>query len=136
MSIFGFAQSAGVDQEEAREFIRKYFENYPQVAQFLEEVKISAREKGYVETELGRRRYIPEINATNIQLRNQAERMAVNMPIQGLAADIIKLAMIEADKLIQRKISRGRGWCFRSTMSFFLKSPEREAEKFAEDIKT
>src|SRR4030066_173530 len=84
MSTYGFAQSAGVDNEEAREFIRKYFANYPQVAQFLDEVKISAREKGYVETEMGRRRYIPEINSGNAQLRSQAERMAINMPIQGL----------------------------------------------------
>ena len=120
MSTFGFSQSAGVDQDEASEFIRKYFENYPQVAQFLEEVKISAREKGFVETEMGRRRYIPEINSSNAMLRNQAERMAVNMPIQGLAADIIKLAMLAADKLIRKNILR-RKWFFKFTTNFFLK---------------
>ncbi|PIW93362.1 MAG: DNA polymerase I [Candidatus Moranbacteria bacterium CG_4_8_14_3_um_filter_43_15] len=134
MSTFGFAQSAGVKQEEAREFIRKYFENYPQVAQFLDEVKISAREKGYVETELGRRRYIPEINSTNIQLRNQAERMAVNMPIQGLAADIIKLAMIEADKLIREKHPKAR-MVLQIHDELLFEVPEEAVEKLAKDIK-
>ena len=133
MSTFGFSQSAGVSQEEAKEFIRKYFANYPQVAQFLEEVKISAREKGFVETEIGRRRYIPEINATNIQLRNQAERMAVNMPIQGLAADIIKLAMLEADKLIREKYPSAR-MILQIHDELLFEVPEKEAEKFARDI--
>ncbi len=133
MSTFGFAQSAGVSQEEAKEFIRKYFENYPQVAQFLDEVKIFAREKGYVETELGRRRYIPEINSGNAQLRNQAERMAVNMPIQGLAADIIKLAMIEAEKLIAEKHSAAR-MVLQIHDELLFEVPERDAEKFAEDM--
>lgn len=135
MSTFGFAQSAGVSQDEAKEFIRKYFENYPQVAQFLDEVKISAREKGYVETELGRRRYIPEINATNLQLRNAAERMAVNMPIQGLAADIIKLAMLAADKLIAKKYREVR-MVLQIHDELLFEVPEIQCEKFAKDIKS
>ena len=134
MSTFGFSQSAGVSQEEAKEFIRKYFENYPQVAQFLEEVKISTREKGYVETELGRRRYIPEINSGNLQLRNQAERMAVNMPIQGLAADIIKLAMIVADRLIQKKYREAK-MVLQVHDELLFEIPEPQARKFAHDIK-
>ncbi|OGI25036.1 MAG: DNA polymerase I [Candidatus Moranbacteria bacterium RBG_13_45_13] len=133
MSTFGFAQSAGVSQDEAKEFIRKYFENYPQIAQFLDEVKILAREKGYVETELGRRRYIPEINSGNAQLRSQAERMAINMPIQGLAADIIKLAMIEADKLIQKKYPNTR-MILQIHDELLFEAPEKDAEKFARDI--
>ena len=134
MSTFGFSQSAGVDQDEAREFIRKYFENYPQVAQFLEEVKISARDKGYVETELGRRRYIPEINSSNVQLRNQAERMAVNMPIQGLAADVIKLAMLAADKLIREKYPEAK-MVLQIHDELLFEIPETIAEKFADGIK-
>ncbi|MDD5489572.1 MAG: DNA polymerase I [Candidatus Moranbacteria bacterium] len=134
MSTFGFAQSAGVSQEEAKEFIRKYFANYPQVSQFLDEVKISAREKGFVETELGRRRYIPEINSSNIQLRNQAERMAVNMPIQGLAADIIKLAMLEADKLIREKYPEVK-MVLQIHDELLFEVPEKDAKKFAHDIK-
>jgi DNA polymerase I len=134
MSTFGFAQSAGVDNEEAREFIRKYFENYPQVAQFLEEIKISVREKGYVETELGRRRNISEINSSNFQVRAAAERMAVNMPIQGLAADIIKLAMIESDRLIREKFPKVR-MILQIHDELLFEVPEREAEKFAADLK-
>ncbi|MFA6193960.1 MAG: DNA polymerase I [Parcubacteria group bacterium] len=135
MSTYGFAQSAGVDNEEAREFIRKYFANYPQVAQFLDGVKISAREKGFVETEMGRRRYIPEINSSNAMLRNQADRMAVNMPIQGLAADIIKLAMLAADKLISEKYSNVK-MVLQIHDELLFEVPEKEAEKFARDIKT
>ena len=134
MSPFGFAQSAGVSPEEAKEFIRKYFANYPQVAQFLDEVKISAREKGFVETEMGRRRYLPEINSSNLQLRNQAERMAVNMPIQGLAADIIKLAMLEADKLIQEKYPEAK-MILQIHDELLFEVPEKTAEKFAQDVK-
>ena len=134
MSPFGFAQSAGVSPEEAKEFIRKYFANYPQVSQFLDEVKISAREKGFVETEMGRRRYIPEINSSNLQLRNQAERMAVNMPIQGLAADIIKLAMLEADKLIQEKYPKAK-MILQVHDELLFEVPEKIAEKFAQDIR-
>jgi DNA polymerase I len=134
MSTFGFSQSAGVDNEEAREFIRKYFENYPQVAQFLDEIKISVRERGYVETELGRRRNIPEINSSNFQARAAAERMAVNMPIQGLAADIIKLAMIEADKLIHTKYPVSR-MILQIHDELLFEVPEGEAERFAKDLK-
>ena len=135
MGTYGFAQSAGVDQEEAREFIRKYFANYPQVAQFLEDVKISAREYGYVETELGRRRYLPEINSSNVQVRSQAERMAVNMPIQGLAADIIKLAMLAADKLVREKYPAAK-MVLQIHDELLFEVPEKEAEKFARDVKT
>lgn len=135
MSTYGFAQSAGVDNEEAREFIRKYFANYPQVAQFLDAVKISAREKGFVETEMGRRRYIPEINSSNAMLRNQADRMAVNMPIQGLAADIIKLAMLAADKLILEKYPEVK-MVLQIHDELLFEVSEKEAEKFAKNIKT
>ncbi len=134
MSTYGFAQSAGVSQEEAKEFIRKYFENYPQVAQYLDEVKISAREKGFVETNLGRRRYIPEINSSNFQVRGTAERMAINMPIQGLAADIIKLAMLEANRLISEKYSQAK-MVLQIHDELLFEVSESEAENFVKDIK-
>jgi DNA polymerase I len=133
MSTFGFSQSAGVDQNEAKDFIRKYFENYPQVAGFLEEVKIKARENGYVETELGRRRNIAEINSSNFQVRAAAERMAVNMPIQGLAADIIKLAMIGAEKVVSKY--PGVRMILQVHDELLFEVPEKFAEKFAKDIK-
>ncbi len=135
MSTFGFSQAAGVEQEEAKEFIRKYFENYSQVAQFLEEVKAFTREHGYVETELGRRRYIPEINSSNFQLRSQAERMAINMPIQGLAADIIKLAMIKTDDLIRKKYFKAK-MVLQIHDELLFEVSERDEEKFAVELKS
>ena len=94
MGAFGLAQAAGIEQKVAGEFIVAYFKKFSRVKEFIEEMKKSAREKEYVETELGRRRYVPEINSQNIQVARSGERMAINMPIQGLAADIMKLAML------------------------------------------
>lgn len=95
MSVFGFSQSAGIDRDEARKFIDAYMEKFQGVANYIRETKEFAKANEYVETEVGRRRYIPEINSPNFQVQNAAERMAINMPIQGLAADIVKLAMIK-----------------------------------------
>lgn len=94
MGAYGFSQSAGIEREEAQKFIEEYMRKFSGVARYLEEVKEFARKNGYVETEMGRIRYIPEINSFNFQLVSAAERMAINMPIQGLSADIMKLAMI------------------------------------------
>lgn len=94
MSSFGFSQSAGISREEAQQFIDAYMENFSKVAQYMKETREFARNNGYVETLLGRRRNLPEIKSPNFQVAASAERMAINMPIQGLAADIMKLAMI------------------------------------------
>lgn len=94
MSVFGFSEAAGIEREEARKFIDEYMNKFEGIARYMRETKEFAKKHGYVETELGRRRYIPEINSPNFQVQNAAERMAINMPIQGLAADIMKLAMI------------------------------------------
>ncbi|MEE8598964.1 MAG: DNA polymerase I, partial [Dehalococcoidales bacterium] len=94
MSDYGLEQATELSREEAAKFITAYFEKYPGVKQYLESTKQQARDKGYVQTLLGRRRSIPEINASNRQLREAAERMAINMPVQGTSADIIKVAMI------------------------------------------
>lgn len=95
MGTFGFSQSAGISREEARKFINEYMEKFPDVAKFIKNTKEEAKKNGFVQTEIGRRRYLPEINSPNFQVQSGAERMAINMPIQGLAADIMKLAMIE-----------------------------------------
>jgi len=100
MGAYGLSQAAEIDQKEAAEFIRTYFEKFSGVAKFIEEMKTGARKNHYVETELGRRRYTPEIESNNVQVARSAERVAINMPIQGLAADIMKLAMIAAHQLI------------------------------------
>ncbi len=95
MSEFGLQQATGLSREEATRFIAAYFEKYPGVAAYLEATRQQARAKGYVETLLHRKRMIPEINAANRQIREGAERMAINMPVQGTSADIIKVAMID-----------------------------------------
>jgi len=95
MSVFGFSQSAEISREEAKKFIDEYMQKFTGVADYIRETKEFAKINEYVETEVGRRRYIPEINSPNFQVQNAAERMAINMPIQGLAADIVKLAMIK-----------------------------------------
>ncbi|MDD5127064.1 MAG: DNA polymerase I, partial [Dehalococcoidales bacterium] len=94
MSDYGLEQATEMSREEAGKFIAAYFEKYPGVKKYLEETKEKARKNGYVETMLGRRRYIPEINSPNRQVREAAERMAINMPVQGTSADIIKVAMV------------------------------------------
>jgi len=94
MSSFGFSQSAGISREDAQKFINAYMENFSGVASYMKETREFARTNGYVETLLGRRRNLHEINSPNFQVAAGAERMAINMPIQGLAADIMKLAMI------------------------------------------
>lgn len=95
MSVFGFSMSAGIDRDEAKRFIDEYMKKFTGVADYMREIKEFAKNNEYVETEVGRRRYIYEINSPNFQVQNAAERMAINMPIQGLAADIVKLAMIK-----------------------------------------
>lgn len=94
MGATGFAKSAGIAREEAQDFIDNYFARFPAIRQFIDRTKELARKQGYVETLLGRKRYIPEIESTSPGLRAQAERMAINHPIQGTAADIIKMAMV------------------------------------------
>ena len=98
MGEFGLATRADIAREEAAPIIAEYFEKFPSIRTYLDETKAAVREKGYVETLLGRRRYIPEIRAANAQVRAAGERMAINHPIQGTAADIIKLGMIHLQR--------------------------------------
>ncbi|MBI4948068.1 DNA polymerase I [Candidatus Berkelbacteria bacterium] len=103
--IYGLGASAlandiGISTQEARAFIDKYFETFPGVAKFIENQKKKARELGYSETLFGRKRYLPDIHSPNMMLRAAAERIAVNMPNQGTVADLMKMSMIEIDKLL------------------------------------
>lgn len=105
MSDYGLEQATEMSRQESQKFIATYFERYPGVAAYLEATKEKARSQGYVETILGRRRYIPDINASNRQVREAAERMAINMPVQGTSADIIKVAMLDVCReMNQRKL--------------------------------
>ncbi len=103
MSPFGLAKELGISQQEAIDFIERYFAQYPGVRVFLDRVLEETREKGYCTTLFHRRRYIPEINAKDVNVRQFAERTALNAPIQGSAADLIKIAMVHIDRAIQEK---------------------------------
>jgi DNA polymerase-1 len=94
MSAFGLAKQLGISRGEAAEYVDLYFDRYPGVKKYMDEIRVKASEMGYVETVFGRRLYLPEINARNAQRRQYAERSAINAPMQGTAADIIKRAMI------------------------------------------
>ena len=107
LTAFGLSQREGIPREEADEFIRSYFEAYSQVALWRDQIVDEARERGYAETLTGRRRYIPELRSRNRNTRQAAERIAINMPIQGTAADIIKIAMNHIDGELLAHRERG-----------------------------
>ncbi|MBA1241608.1 DNA polymerase I [Pseudomonas japonica] len=97
MSAFGLAKQIGVDRKQSQDYIDRYFTRYPGVLAYMERTRAQAAEKGYVETLFGRRLYVPDINAKNPALRRGAERAAINAPLQGTAADIVKRAMVAVD---------------------------------------
>jgi DNA polymerase I len=97
MSAFGLAQQLGLSRNQAQEYIDLYFTRYPGVKNYMDDIRETAKQQGYVETIFGRRLYLPEINSRNAARRQYAERTAINAPMQGTAADIIKKAMIDAD---------------------------------------
>lgn len=101
ISDYGLAQNTGITRKQAKQFIDRYFEEYPGVKQYVSEIVDFAKEHGYVETLEKRRRYLPDINSSNFNRRSFAERTAMNTPIQGSAADIIKKAMISMDKALE-----------------------------------
>jgi len=103
MSDYGLEQATELSREEAARFIVAYFEKYPGVRKYLDATKEQARQSGYVQTLMGRRRFIPDINSSNRQVREGAERMAINMPVQGTSADIIKVAMINLHREMVRR---------------------------------
>ena len=108
ISAFGLAQRLGCPRKEASRIIEEYFASFPSIRGFLDSTLEAARRTGYVETLFGRRRYVPDVNAHNANLRAMAERNAINAPIQGTAADIIKLAMIGVDRAMQEQGLRSR----------------------------
>jgi DNA polymerase-1 len=103
MSAFGLSRQLNIGRAEAQAYMDTYFMRYPGVQQFMEDTRVKAREQGYVETLFGRRLYLPDITASNMQRRQGAERAAINAPMQGTAADIIKRAMISVDDWLQNE---------------------------------
>ncbi|MBR2856584.1 MAG: DNA polymerase I [Bacteroidales bacterium] len=103
ISAFGLSQRLHIGRAEAKKIIEDYFANFPAISSYIEDTLAAARETGYVETLFGRRRYLPDINSKNGTVRSLAERNAINAPIQGTSADIIKLAMINVDRRIRKE---------------------------------
>ena len=101
ISDFGLANQLGVSNKKAKEYIEQYLNKYNGIKQFMDNIVESAKEKGYVETLFGRRRYIPEIKSNNYMVRQFGNRVAMNTPIQGTAADIMKIAMINVYKTLK-----------------------------------
>jgi DNA polymerase-1 len=108
MSAFGLARQLNIGRKQAAEYIELYFARYPGVQNYMNNIRHTASEKGYVETAYGRRLYLPEINARNGMLRQAAERTAINAPMQGTAADIIKMAMINVDSWLENSDLKSR----------------------------
>jgi DNA polymerase-1 len=108
MSAFGLARQLGIGRGDAQRYVDLYFERYPGVKRYMDETRTQAREAGYVETVFGRRLYLPDIRSRNQALRQYAERSAINAPMQGTAADIIKRAMIEVDGWLQNSRAPAR----------------------------
>jgi len=102
MSPFGLARQLGIDRGAAQQYVDLYFQRYPGVRRYMQDTRDAARTQGFVETVAGRRLYLPDIRAANMQLRQAAERAAINAPMQGTAADIIKRAMIEVHSWLRR----------------------------------
>lgn len=108
MSAFGLSQDLSISRKEATEYINQYFETYPKVKEYLDNIVAFAKEKGYVKTLFGRKRPIPELKSSNFMQKSFGERIAMNSPIQGTAADIMKIAMINVDKRLQQENMKSR----------------------------
>ncbi len=108
ISAFGLSQRLRISRAESKQLIENYFNTFPSISVFIEKTVAQAREKGYVETLFGRRRYLPDINSKNGSLRSLAERNAVNAPIQGTSADIIKLAMVRVSAVLKERKLKSR----------------------------
>ncbi|GHH97266.1 DNA polymerase I [Neobacillus kokaensis] len=127
ISDYGLSQNLGITRKEAGQFIERYLNSYPGVKEYMDEIIHSAKEKGYVSTLLQRRRYIPEITSRNFNLRSFAERTAMNTPIQGSAADIIKKAMIDMDEALKDKGLKSR-LLLQVHDELIFEAPEEEIE--------
>jgi DNA polymerase-1 len=133
MSAFGLAQQLKIDRSDAQQYVDLYFDRYPGVKQFMDDTRALAHEQGYVETVFGRRLYLPEINSGNAMRRQYAERTAINAPMQGTAADLIKLAMIRVHEWIGEQAPDIR-MIMQVHDELIFEVPDAMAEGFREDI--
>jgi DNA polymerase-1 len=128
ISAFGLARNLGIEQKEAQRFIDAYFAQYPGVRAWLDATIALAKAQGYVTTLLNRRRYLPEMKSSDVNVRRAAERMAINTPVQGSAADIIKLAMVRLDEALR---TRAAEILLQVHDELLVEAPERSAEQTA-----
>jgi len=135
LSSFGLSQTLDIDPAAAAELMSKYFERFGGIRDYLKTVVVAAREKGYTETVLGRRRYLPDLNHENRQRRDIAERAALNAPIQGSAADIIKIAMLNVSKEINENQLKSR-LLLQVHDELILEVAQGEKDKLEEIVKT
>ncbi len=130
ISAHGLAGQLGWNREEAQKYIDKYYKKHPGILKYVTEIVEVAKDFGFVETLLGRRRYLPEINSNNFQIRSAAERMAINFPAQGTAADLMKLAMIEITKIMP-KLSPKSKMTLQVHDELVFEVPEKEVKQFS-----
>ncbi len=131
ISGFGLSRNTGVSRKEAAEFISKYFRTYPGVKRFMDRTAAEGAEKGYAETLMGRRRYLPELRSSSAQVREFGKRAAMNTPVQGTAADIIKLAMVRIDRALREAGLKSR-LILQVHDELLLECPPEEADKASE----
>lgn len=134
IGAFSLSQDIGTSVQEADRYIKGYLANYSGVAAFMENAKASAKEKGYAETFFGRRRYLPELNESNAIRRSFGERVAMNMPIQGTAADIIKIAMIRVYERLKEEFPEAR-LIMQVHDELIIEAPEAQAQQVADLLK-
>lgn len=133
ISDYGLSQNLGITRKEAKQFIERYFASYPGVKQYMEDIVKEAKHTGYVKTLMNRRRYLPDINSRNFNTRSFAERTAMNTPIQGSAADIIKQAMIDLDSKLKQEGLRAR-MLLQVHDELILEAPKDEIEILKEVV--
>ena len=130
---YGLSQQLGITGDVARDFLKEYWSTYSRLKEYLDEVRVKAREEGFVVSATGRRRAIPDLRSPNFQLRSAAERMAINFPMQSLAADIIKIAMVRLQREIEADHIEGR-MLLQVHDELLFEVPESEVDQFAEKV--
>ena len=133
VEAFGLSQRVGLSRSEAKEVIENYYDTYKGIKKFMDETPEVAKEQGYISTLLGRRRYLPTINDRNYNVRSRAEREAINMPIQGFASDIVKIAMLRVDEALEREGLKTR-MIMQVHDELLLEAPNEEVEKAMEIV--
>ena len=133
MSAYGLARSLGIDNTAAKNFVARYFERYPGVKLYMDHTRALAKDKGYVETVFGRRLYLPEINSPNGPRRAGAERAAINAPMQGTAADLIKLSMVKVQQVLDEQ-QRGTCMVMQVHDELVFEVPQAEVEWVRHEI--